>query len=184
MKIIFLLSMKDSSSEREYAATLYETYGKLMRYVIFQIVKDWEKADDLLQDAVCRLFPHLAKLMDWSEDHVRGYVCRAARSVALDAVDPKRRGRYFSGKVEALADESTSPEDFILKMEEADAVRGVLDELPERDRDLLFFKYFDELDNHEISRLTGISEQSIRQRLSEARRHALRLLQGREQDEK
>ena len=174
------LLLIESPADRLFIQSIYETYGKLMRCLIYQIVKEEQTAADLLQDAMLRLMNHLDTLHSLSENQKKAYVCRVARNVALNEVDPKRRKKYFSGEIEFPEDiEADSPLDSLVKLEQAALLKSVLAELSSRDRELLTDRYLLEMDTEEISRKTGLSKENVNKRVYDARQHALRLMKKR-----
>lgn len=170
----------ESPADRQFIQDIYETHGKLMRYLIYQIVRDEQTAEDLLQDAMLRLIDHLDTLRGLTERQRKAYACRAARNIALNEVDPKRRKKYFSGEIESIEDAETgSPLEALQKLEDAALLNSVLAELPSRERELLVDRYLLDMGTEELSRKAGCSRESVNKRLYDARKNALRLIRKR-----
>ena len=58
----------------------------------------------------------------------------------------------------------------LLRADEAEAMADALLRLPDRERELLRMKYYEELSDREIARLLGINSGSVRTYLTRARR--------------
>ena len=78
--------------------------------------------------------------------------CKASASEAPDAADAE------------------TAEAGLLRADEAEAMADALLRLPDRERELLRMKYYEELSDREIARLLGINSGSVRTYLTRARR--------------
>ena len=78
------------------------------------------------------------------------------------------------GKGQSPNAEDEAPEAAILRMEAAGALRQIVEELDETDRQLVKLKYFEDLRYREISAKTGLSVSNVGYRLH----HILKELAG------
>jgi RNA polymerase sigma-70 factor (ECF subfamily) len=62
-------------------------------------------------------------------------------------------------------------EDRIIHQEEIEEMGNAILKLPEKQKDLLYYKYMLEMDDREISEILGIDPNSVRQYLTRARRN-------------
>jgi len=77
---------------------------------------------------------------------------------------------------ETAAASDDSVEETIVRQEEINEMGSALLKLPEKQKDLLYFKYFLEMDNAEIAEILGIGTASVREYLTRARRNAKKML--------
>jgi RNA polymerase sigma-70 factor (ECF subfamily) len=94
--------------------------------------------------------------------------------------DVQQKHIYF-GEDADLAEMIPSPidniiEDRIVHQEEIAELRDIILKLPEKHKDLLYFKYILELHDGEIADILNIAPDSVRQYLTRARRAAKALL--------
>ena len=93
--------------------------------------------------------------------------------------DVENKHRYYgldTDMADLVAAAEDTVEDRIINQEEMAEISSVLLNLPEKQKDLLYFKYFLEMDNAEIAEILGIAPASVRQYLTRARRNAQKLL--------
>ncbi len=131
-----------------------EEEGPLLQFAV-GLVRRRSVAEDLVQEAFLRLHPLWAEV-----DNPRAWLYRCIRNLALNHLRDHRRETE-------LEDEGAHPEDGALpveamgQQEAVGMVRMFLAELPEEDRDLIRFKYHDDLKYHEISRRTGMNTGTV-----------------------
>ena len=140
----------------------------LVRYA-YGVVGRREVAEELVQDAFMRLHEHwdtVEKPRPWLyrcvrnrafnhlRDHKREFLNDPATTdeQAAAAPDDGRRGRE-------------APDEVLGRMEAAGLVRMLMDEMNERDRELVHLKYFEDLKYSGISERTGMSVGNVGYRL-------------------
>ena len=140
----------------------------LVRYA-YGLVGRREVAEELVQDAFLRLHQHwetVKKPRPWLyrcvrnrafnhlRDHKREFLNDPATTdeQAAAAPDDGRRGRE-------------APDEVLGRMEAAGLVRMLMDEMNERDRELVHLKYFEDLKYSGISERTGMSVGNVGYRL-------------------
>ena len=72
-------------------------------------------------------------------------------------------------------DSIDSPEDLLISREEETKVIKMISTLPDAQQTVLRMKHIDGLETSEIARITGSSEEAIRQNLSRARKKILKM---------
>ena len=71
--------------------------------------------------------------------------------------------------------ESNTPETTVISQEEEDRMLRLMSKLPDAQKTVLRMKHLDGLETSEIARITGSSEESVRQNLSRARRKVMQM---------
>jgi RNA polymerase sigma factor (sigma-70 family) len=138
-----------------------ELYAPLYRYLI-KIIKDEDACQDVLQDLFVKLWERKEKLGAIS--FVKVYFFKCARSMAINYL--KNKHNQNVSFVEGMeADVVFSQEEILVKHENnSQAVRILtlaLNDLPKRQREMIFLKYFDGWNYDEIAQVTGINYQSV-----------------------
>ncbi|WP_315833190.1 RNA polymerase sigma factor [Bradyrhizobium prioriisuperbiae] len=135
-------------------------------------------ADEVLQDTFLRLSN--ATVTEPVRD-VRAYLFRVAMSVASNRRVAERR-RLTVSETDALfdlPDESPGPDRIAEARSEIDALKRVIQELPDRRRDILMAAFVDEVPLRKIAERFGISVRTVQVEIKQALAHcAVRLERG------
>lgn len=141
---------------------------KVMYGVAVSILKDREGASDAVQDAMVRLWEMRTELAGIS--NIRGFVMTVTRNICIDSL---RRSRSSADIDDPVVSKEIDCSDNVDPMEDADNLRYVermMAALPESQRKVLLLRAYGDLDNEEIAAELGISNETVRQQLSRARR--------------
>ncbi len=132
----------------------------------YRILKNASDAEDAVQETFANLIRSRAKLREIQ--NFRKWLATIATNVSINL--KKRRRRMTPFEIEDLPEppKDTSPADTT----ELDTLRKVLDELPERYRLALFYRFRMELSLKETAELLGVSEGNVRVLLHRAIAHA------------
>ena len=121
----------------------------------------------------------IGKSINWYRSNIISYDDFIKGIIVIKYVIPIMLIFMTDFEDEDPADSATLPEDILLSNEFSDAFAEVFDSLPEEDRLLLRGKYELDLDDAELAALLGCAPNSIRMKLTRARRRAVaHLLEG------
>jgi RNA polymerase sigma-70 factor, ECF subfamily len=156
--------------EGHFAAIYADTRDRLWTYV-YRLTGERALADDLVQDAFCRLLAlppgHVAAGAE------RAYLYRIATNLVTDH---HRRSTRLGARLKALlfaAESRPTPEPG------ADSdLQAIFDRLPRREAALLWLAHVDGHDHRTIAEILGVKSASVRVLLSRARDHLHSLLQA------
>ena len=136
------------------------------------MLTDSDEAEDVTQEAVLKLWT-IREQLD------------AYRSVEALAVVMVRRLAFSRKRVATTipladwqqtdTDSIDSPEDLLISQEEEMKIIRMISALPDAQQTVLRMKHIDGLETSEIARITGSSEEAIRQNLSRARKRILKM---------
>ena len=182
--MLFLaLSTIENDDDKVFMLNLYEDYYALARSKIYQVMHGGDEVDDLVEDTFVKLLGKIPLLRTFDCCRIASYVVYTARSVAINFIrrrDIQRKYGYY-GEQEDMADElggTEEPlEDSYLRKEEIEALSDAVLKLPERQKDLLYFKYMLGLSDAEIAEELSIRPGSVREYLTRARRAARKLME-------
>ena len=157
------VNQSDAQGVRELSLrTLFEAEeSPLLRYA-FSLIGRRAVAEEIVQEVFLQL--HIR----WDEvDSPRDWLFRSVRNRAFNYIRDHRREIQQDGdrdvKSSHTADET--PEAMLLRMEATGALRQILEELDEADRELVTLKYFEGLKYRDISVQTGLSIGNVGYRL-------------------
>jgi RNA polymerase sigma-70 factor (ECF subfamily) len=150
---------------------LYRLHARPLWAYLFRLTGNTADADDLLQEAFCRMLA--ARLATRDDDQLRAYLFRVATNAATDLW---RRGGRSRRREEPLADESAGAvpdrEDAALKHDMARTFR----ELKPQERVLLWLAHVEGSEHREIAAALGLKAASVPVLLFRARRKLAGLL--------
>jgi RNA polymerase sigma-70 factor (ECF subfamily) len=140
------------------------------------------KLDDYARRRPLPFYPWLRQLA-W--DHLialhRRHLHAGKRSVTREEPDVLRLPDESAAKLASwLADVGSSPSARLLRSERCRRVRQALDELPERDREVLVLRHLEQLSTAEIAAVLGLREGAVKVRHLRALKR-LRALLGEEE---
>lgn len=145
----------------DWAVVYRETYADLVRF-LHRKVWDADQAQDLAQETFVRALDH-------DPENPRAFVFTIAANLARDeartAIRRKKHLTLMAGGVAGAAEGAEGAEE----QERADVVRRALDQLSERDREVLLL-WDAGFDYTEIARQTGLKSGAIGTTLARARK--------------
>lgn len=163
--------------DQQYMEGLYHQFKRLMFATAGKYAADPDDREDLVQSALVRLVKKLPTLRTMERCAQASYIVFTVRSVAIDAL--RKGGRQLQGtslEEEALQvpDEAPTMDEYLLARERVDRLRAIWPKLGEEDRLLLEGKYLRDCSDRELAQLLGCRADSIRMKLTRARRRALK----------
>ena len=174
--------MIEDDDDQVFMTKLYMTYSGLMYSVAYFYLENHHDAQDVVNDVVVRLIDKIPVLREKNSCVLRSYIVSAIRRTSINALRRRSRKlimtRFFDDEtMEDIPDEHTAVEaDAIAHVTHAE-IAAVLDKLPNKESNLLRWKYFEEYSDKEIAEFLGISKDSVRAYLTKARRHMYALLE-------
>jgi RNA polymerase sigma-70 factor, ECF subfamily len=152
---------------------LYEAHRAAVHAYFTGRTGDSQSAADLMQDVFLRVWQHLDKLTDMTDDGQRAWIFTVARNLSVDV---HRHQHTQVGAERALAREPARPAQpasrAVIAAERVAVVGEAIRRLPEPQRVTLTMAAAGEMTSTEIAAALGVPAGTVRYRLSEAR-HAL-----------
>jgi len=153
----------------DWAVVYRETYADLVRF-LHRKVWDADQAQDLAQETFVRALDH-------DPENPRAFVFTIAANLARDEARAAIRRKKHLTLMAGGAAEAAGAAEATEENERADTVRRALDELSERDREVLLL-WDAGFDYREIARQTGLSPGAIGTTLARARRKLVEAYQA------
>ncbi|AYV68969.1 MULTISPECIES: sigma-70 family RNA polymerase sigma factor [Niallia] len=148
-----------------------DTYGHYLSRLAYALVKDREKAEDIVQDVFIRYYLQL--------DQFEG---RSSVKTYLYRITVNECRNYFKSwafrKVEVSKIKNTflihkeTPEEAYLKQESKNYLADLLNKLPIKYKEVLWLYYYGELSTQEISEILNCSSNTVKTRLARGRKKA------------
>jgi RNA polymerase sigma-70 factor, ECF subfamily len=143
----------------------------------YRIVKNWEDAEDVLQEALMRAFLHLKDFEERSS--FSSWLTRIAINVSLMSLR-KKRG-HIEISMEIISDDhenryrwepkdpAEGPESHCYRRETEELLEGAIRQLPPKLRQIVQMNLVDGRSGEEVSQTLGISVPAAKSRLARAR---------------
>jgi RNA polymerase sigma-70 factor, ECF subfamily len=150
--------------------------NKILRRV-YRIVKNWQDAEDVLQESLMKAFLHLRDFEERSS--FSSWLTRIAINSALMSMRKKRgcvvtsidfvgddRGHEYHWEPK---DPAENPESHFSRREREELLDGAIQQLPPRLRQVVQMKLIEGRSGHEVSETLGISVAAAKSRLARAK---------------
>jgi len=146
---------------------LYERYhNRIYNYFWYRTHHNCDLSEDLTQDVFLKAFQHI----DSYESRGFSYLTYLLRIAHNRLVNSWRDGE--DERIDEAVEELPDPEDTLEHIEDAEELAGLwraVQNLPLKDRDLIFLKYRKDHSMEEIAHITGQSVGAVKVALSRAR---------------
>jgi RNA polymerase sigma-70 factor, ECF subfamily len=158
----YVQRLKEGHTETERHFVTY--FGELLLIKLRARLRRAQLVEDLRQETFLRVLTALkTKNTLQSPESLGAFVNMVCNNLLCEQFrrDAKRRTVEVDDRFDAV-DDSVSVESALVTEERRQQVRQVLDELPEKDRDLLRMVFFEEIDRDEICRSFQVEREYLR----------------------
>ncbi|MFI3326912.1 MAG: sigma-70 family RNA polymerase sigma factor [Clostridia bacterium] len=166
----FYLCLLDTEEEKSKMEELYHTYKGLMLKVAFDILKDYDLANDALHNAFLKIAHHLNKLDEIQCHKTKAYMVIVIENVSKTMYNKRKKQNTIS--FDELEYEIEDIKNFEEDVSSELTVQIVLDKiklLPDIYKEILTLKYVNDLSDKSIAKILEISNSAARKRLERAR---------------
>ena len=168
----YLLLKRYAQGEEAAFSELYERYAARLLHYVFRCVHDWQEAEDIVQEIFVQVmkdadtFEPKATLSTWMF-RIGTFMClKRNRDRGIHA---RILGRELeAGTFDRGNPETGGPQD-VLKRERIDAVKELVDELPEQHRSVFALREYDNMPYAQIAEVLDIEMGTVKSRLFRAR---------------
>ncbi len=165
------MSMEQSILEKLYRQHFNKTFR-----TAYLVTGDHQLAEDATQEAFLRAFSNLSTLREIEK--FGSWVSVIAANYGIDLLRKKKKIIFTDHiSMHASTSPSDSPQESWEKNETAQEIRDALFLLEPEEREILVFKYFNELSIKEIAALTQAPTGTVKSRLFRARKKIRALLE-------
>lgn len=146
--------------KKEIFDLLYSKYKSKIEFFIFNIVKDYQKAEDIAQDVFIYVFQNQSK----EKYSFKNYLYLVAKSRAISYVETEKRRGNIEEKYLKNADESTEPDiaEYITSEETKKELMNAINELDDKYKNAIYLTQIEELSYKEVSEILGESIQNTK----------------------
>lgn len=172
--------------DHEFLVGLYQEYHRLMFSVAGKYTTNAHDKEDIVQEALVQLVKNVSRLRDRERCALVPFVVILIRNIAINyrkhlTIIQKHAQPWPEDAEILLPDNSPSLDEVVVLRDQISALKRIWPLLSEGDQLLLSGKYLMELSDAELAQIIGCKPDSIRMKLTRARRNALNKM--REEDE-
>lgn len=173
----------ENEDDRNFMATIYEKYSRLMYSEICKILKNSWQAEDVLHNTIVRLIDKVDELKSKDHSHLINYIITASKNQAKNYIrDNQKHNDYSFDDCFDVPDKKNSREAMdlhLIHVEDLCQLAKIWDELDERNRYVLEGYYILEKTMPQLAAELGIKPESMRMVLTRARKAAFQLMEER-----
>lgn len=166
--IALYLSLVEEGQENKFEKVYYQ-YKDLMYYIAYEVLRNERDAEDAVQEAFLRVAKNLSKIGGVGAKETKNFVAIITKREAMKIYTRKKKR---SEVAEENFDTVKVSEDHVLNI-----VSLAIEKLPYKFSSLLTLKYVMGYSGKEISEITGLSENNVRQQLFQGRKRLEELLE-------
>jgi RNA polymerase sigma-70 factor, ECF subfamily len=160
----FELMRRAISGDRDAFGLLYEHYfSPIYRYIYFR-VQNKSVAEDITQAVFLKVFEKLPSYRDLQRPPL-AYLFTIARNKVIDHWRKNKRLELFAedNNLNLMPDTGNEPDKIIFRTSAVQELSQALENIPPEQRDVIIYKYLNELSYSEIAKLLKKKEEAIRQ---------------------
>ncbi len=175
-----------SAEESVFLHQLYLDFEAVILRRLENRIPDRMDAEDQAQECMLRLAKHVKTLMTLNRLQRARYITHTVNSVISDYwADKKTQEKHFPQYPESedISDRrtETDPERSVQMKDDVAAFAAAFQQLSEKEKALLEYRFMDGLSSDEIGRKLGIKPSAVRQAVLRAKQHVLEYM-GSEED--
>lgn len=179
--MFIIMALCDNEDSRQFFIDLYRDYRPLMYRMALVYVTNPSSAEDLVHDALVKLIEKEDTITKFRRCTLTSYIVYTIRNLSTNylrrqSIEQQHRVDVDISSNEFLAvDNAPLPEEVMLMNERRVEFIEIWDTLPDDTKILLEGKYILGLSNKELATEFDCSPDSIRMKLTRARRHVMKL---------
>jgi RNA polymerase sigma factor (sigma-70 family) len=167
------LAARFAAADPDTIRAVYERYGRLVFSVAYKVLGDVGLAEDAAQQTFVQAW-RAASSYD-SERALGAWLAAIARRVAIDVYRRERRHRSAEN-IDSSEATLISLQPSVEQLSDVWEVRQALDDLPDKDRELLRLQHYEEMTQSEIAEQLAIPIGTVKSRSSRAHRRLAGML--------
>lgn len=171
--------MSKDPNEDKLINKLFAEYKQMMFKIAFSILHNRSDAEDAVQDAFLSIINNFEKISQMPCHERANYFASITEHRSIDIY--RKRSRHPTEDLDEFYDLSSDEniEEKAFSDLTVEEIKSALDELSDRDYELLYLYLFKEMSPAKISGLMGIPENNIRTYIMRARKRFVKILRER-----
>lgn len=168
------------NSDEEFILWLYQEFYRLMFFIAQKYVSDQTWQEEIVQESLRKLIEKTNHLRHFQRPVLASYIVSTVRNTSIDQLkslqEEENRIVNLDDRLTQEFSESRSVEEGLILQEEIEQFKKIWKELDAETKTLLEGKYILEYNSEKLSQLLKCKPNSVRMKLTRARRKALELM--------
>lgn len=164
----FLFVIEDEIS-RNKLEEIYMRYKKIAYWTAYGILKDSYESEDVVQDAIIRIYSTIHKIDDIKCNKTRALFVIIVRNLSINIYNKRRKLENTSYEDIEVISTDLSLDEEMINLDRTRWISDMLTKINPSYSDILTLKYYYDYSDLEISKLIGITEGNVRVKLHRAR---------------
>jgi RNA polymerase sigma-70 factor (ECF subfamily) len=155
---------------------IWNEYSKKLLYFIKKISGNVSDAEDMLQEIMLKIYENLDRYSP--EYALSTWIYTIARNHCRDSFRKRKIESVQIPDEEELVSPAGSPEVYAVSNDLRERTERFLSRLPDTDREIAFFRFYEEMPYGEISGITGVPVGSLKSKVHDIRKKLKVYLEG------
>ena len=159
---------------KEAFESLYNKYEKKIQYFVYNIVKDYQKAEDITQDVFIYVMQNRIK-QGYTFEY---YIYLVAKSRAYNHINTEKNRikineQYFSNESDQVEQDVA---DIVTRNEKRKEILNAINMLDDRYKNVIYLVKIEELTYRETAQILGMSVQNVKNLIHRGKKELYRIL--------
>ena len=162
------------NGNKEAFETLYNKYEKKIQYFVYNIVKDYQKAEDITQDVFIYVMQNRIK----QGYTFKYYIYLVAKSRAYNHINTEKNRikineQYFSNELNQVEQDVA---DIVTRNEKRKEILNAINMLDDRYKNVMYLVKIEELTYRETAKILGMSVQNVKNLIHRGKKELYKIL--------
>ena len=178
---MIFLALLDTEEEQDKFEALFHRYKGMMFSTVNDIIKDKHLSEDIVQEALIKIANNIDKVDDdISSNLAKSFILTITKHTALDYYRKNAKRREVECSMEEYEENIFCDfnEMHVSKLDTENKIIFVIKSMKDSYRDIFMLKYVHGLENEEIAKVFGITEETVRKRISRGKKMLEEKLEG------
>lgn len=167
----------DDAEDLQLFECIYKEYSGQMRRVALDVLDDSMEAEDAVHDALLGIAKSIKSVPRKGQRVLRAYVLTAARNAAYALLPAKKQRDSQVSIVDLKAPNQEELFEIILRSQEYERLRCIIDMLPIQYREVLMMRYVVGLQPRQIAKALGRRTETVQQMLTRGKQRVVKIYQ-------
>lgn len=165
--IAMYMTVIDNDDDKSAFEKLYKEYRREMYGIAYSILHKKEDAEDAVHQAFLQISYDFDKIRSIPCHELRAYIVIIIRNASINIYNSNKKREERT--IKSYDDDAVVEIDFFENFDFEVLVERI-SELPDIYKDVLFLRYVEEFSTKEVSRMLGLSENTVRKRTERAKK--------------
>ena len=156
--------------DKDALSVLFLRYYDYMQHYGLRVINNQTVVEECIQELFIYIFESYGRLGDVQQ--VKAYLFRSLRRRLIEKTKKEKRQNHSSIDTFQILDIQFSPEDILVQKDTENLTQHVLvqslNNLPMRQREAIYLRYYNNLSTNEIAEIMGVANQTILNTLYQA----------------